>query len=259
MSGDRATPGRAGRRPVPGLPLLAAALLLLAGGTGTILERARQASGIGFSRARVPLGGFEPLAVNLLWARGDVALSEGRLSDAVAAITLVTELQPRVTAAWGFLSYILAWARSESSGDPEEQWRWVREGIRILSRGLALNPGNPELLWTMGRIYRYRLSWDPALRDLAERKLGRAPEELAVEWFRRLHRRAPSDVSRQEMAEAARRLGLLRERRGDRSGAVRSLEESLRFFRALAREPDAELARRRATEIQALLERLRGR
>ena len=77
-------------------PLIVVVLFLLAGASGTRLVTLRRDEGIPMSAARVPLGGFEPLAVSFLWMRATEQTAAGNLSGAVASYRLLTELSPLI-------------------------------------------------------------------------------------------------------------------------------------------------------------------
>jgi tetratricopeptide (TPR) repeat protein len=241
--------------------LLPVALLGAAALTGLRLEGVREEAGIPRSAARVPLGGFEPVAVSLLWLRQEEFLEQRRLSEAVTAIRLVTELQPRVAEGWSLLASILAWQVSESSGDPEEQWRWAKEAIDLLHRGLALNPDAEPILWRLGHIHHQRLSvvLYPELSAVAERELGRPPEAVALEHFRKLTTLDPEyAVYRVRWGEAAYVLGVRLVRSGDRAAAVAALIEARDAWEPLEADPEYEVIREKMPAIRSLLERLRS-
>jgi len=233
-------------------------LLALAAGSGVQLDRAREATGAAPTAARIPLGGFEPLAVNLLWLRAEELRREGRLTAAVDRYRLAIELQPRVADGWVFLARAVGWTRSEVA-DPERSWRWVAEGLAILDRGLARNPGNVELLFEKGRLYFDRLAAKPRMRTVALRELGVPPEEKAAEAFREVLARQPRHPARSYLARALLQLALLREEAGDPEGAVAAAEESLRHLREIAREPSQTGAARLAGELEDFVERLKER
>ena len=236
-------------------------LLALAAFTGSELESARDSAGIPRSAARVPLGGFEPGAVSLLWLRQEELLEERRLSEAVATIRLVTELQPRVPDAWALLGGLLAWHVSDSSGDPEEQWRWTEEALRIFGRGIEHNPDAPKILFELGFVYAQRLSHDlfPDLHAVAARHLGRPPEALALEAFRELAAREPDYAPYAVMrGETARQLAFRRLEQGDEAAAIPALEEARDVLRPLSEDPDSGQIRERLEQIERLLERLRS-
>ncbi len=181
--------------------LFAVVLLLLAAGSGLWLERIREEADIPMSAARVPLGGFEPLAVSFLWIRAEQMRAAGDLPQAVATYRLVTELSPHVAPAWVLPAHLLVWTDS-GTGDPEAEWRWVREGLALLERGLELNPDDPHLLWTLGQTLYFRISENAELRTIAVRELERLPEEWAAETFARLVVLDPGDLA-ENMLRAA--------------------------------------------------------
>jgi hypothetical protein len=191
--------------------LLAVVLLVLAGLAGRRLTAVRREAGIRMSAARVPLGGFEPLAVSFLWMRAVERRQAGDLPGAVTAYRLVTELSPRVGPAWALPAHLLVFTQS-ANDDPEVQWRWIREGLDLLERGLELNPDEPELLLTLGLAYYGPISGDPAVREVAIRDLGRTPEDLAVETFTRLRDVDPGEVVTALLEDAVRRRDAVRTR-----------------------------------------------
>ena len=238
-----------------GAPVLCAALLGLAGLTGLLLESSREEAGIVPSPARIPLGGFEPLIVDLLHLRADAYLVQGRLPEAVAAIRMATELQPRVPDHWAILGHLLAWETSQSSGDPEVQWRWAREGLEVMERGLEHNPDSPALLLALGQLYLLRVVRYPDLRELAVRDLDTPPAARARDAFRRCMEVDPSVFALGGYAESCRVLGIRLGEQGDREGALRALRAAREAFSELALDPETEAA---AAIVDAISERIRG-
>jgi hypothetical protein len=231
-------------------------LLLLAGLSGLWVEHVRERTGIVPSPGRVPLGGFEPLAVDLLYLRATDLLNQQRLPEAVTSIRLVTELQPRVAEGWALLGTLLAWRISESSGDPEEEWRFARQGYRVILRGLEHNPDSYHLTFALAQLAWMRLAVDPELVPLVERDLGLTPARIARKAFRRLLEvdpEAPPGPGIAGEAETGRLLGLRLLERGEREEAKKALRASLGLFRGIAADPEATEAQRRVEEIRELL------
>ncbi len=240
--------------------LPAALLLVLAGLSGLLAGRAREAAGIIPSPAQIPLGGFEPLAVDILYLRADQLIKEQRLPEAIAAVRLVTELQPRVPDGWAVLGNTIAWRNSESSGDPEEQWKYAREALVILERGIEYNPDSQKLRFALGIFFLLRLESQEDIRPVAERELGAPPTAFALKAFHEADRIRPDDwpvIS--GMAESARLYGLRLLELGDPIGAEPVLRESLKHFERLFERSGADVARLRISEIRATLEELSGR
>jgi len=240
--------------------LPAALLLLLAGLSGLLAERARVAAGIISSPAQIPLGGFEPLAVDVLYLRADELIEAQRLPEAIAAVRLLTELQPRVPDGWAVLGKVIAWRNSESSGDPEEQWKYAREALEIFERGIEYNPDSQQLHFALGVFFLMRLTMREDIRPVAERELGAPPSAFALKAFHESDRLRSDDwPAISGMAESARRLGLRLLELGDRSGAKAALRESLEHFERLFDRSGADVAREQIDRIRATLEELSGR
>jgi len=239
--------------------LPAAILLVLAGLAGLLADAARDEAGIIPSPGRVPLGGFEPLAVDVLFLRADQLLQEQRLPEAMAAVRLVTELQPRVPDGWAVLGHFIAWRNSESSADPEEKWKYAREALRIYQRGLLHNPDSYDLQFDFGIFALGRLTRDD-IRSVAERELGVPPSALALSAFREAERLRPDKrPAIAGMGESARLLGLRLIDRGDRDGAEIALRESLTQFGRLIKQSDTAELQDKMSEIRATLKGLSGR
>ncbi|MCU0727706.1 MAG: hypothetical protein MUE73_18255 [Planctomycetes bacterium] len=232
-----------------GAAAVAAACLLVAGASGLALERATSGAGRPAAAASVPLGGFEPVAVDLFYFRATTLLSEQRLPEALAAIRVVTELQPRVAEGWALLGFLLAWRNSATSGNPEEQWRFAREGLRIIERGIEWNPVSPALASVHAELLLMRVVGEEGVRGVAEREWGRPPEAAARDAFRRLCTLKPSKHALTGFAEASRLLGERLLAKGDRTGAAAAFREALPIFREIAEDPEAAPARLRAEEI----------
>ncbi len=240
--------------------LPAAILLVLAGLGGLLADAARDDAGIIPSPGRVPLGGFEPLAVDLLFLRADQLLQEQRLPEAMAAVRLVTELQPRVPDGWAVLGHYIAWRNSESSGDPEEQWKYAREALGIYRRGLRHNPDSYDLQFAFGMFVLARLTAREDIRPIAERELGEPPSALALSAFRKaVHLRPDERPAIAGVGESARLLGLRLLERGDRDGARSALRESLTNFERLIERSDTTELQDKLSKIRSTLDELSRR
>jgi len=235
------------------LPLL---LFVVAGLAGRFVTTIRRDEGIPVSVARIPLGGFEPLAVSYLWMRAEEMREAGGLPEAVASYRLVTELQPHVGPAWALPAHLLVWTRSDGE-DPEAEWRWVREGLDLLHRGLALSPDDTEILWAFGLTYYRRLALEEHLRPVAVRELGRMPEELAVEAFRALDRLDPGDAVTAYLTDSLRLLGRRADEAGETERALAAYREVLPRLLALAEKSEA--VREEADRIRLRIEALEKR
>ncbi|NLK41005.1 MAG: hypothetical protein GX298_02985, partial [Planctomycetes bacterium] len=138
-------------------------ILCLAVGAATLIGAAMQLDGIRTAReemglvattalenappslafATVALGAFRGLLVNILWIRADNLKQEGKFFDAKQLAEWITTLQPRFAAVWDFHAWNMAYNISVAipNTQPEERWRWVRNGYELLrDRAIPLNP-----------------------------------------------------------------------------------------------------------------------
>lgn len=230
--------------------LAALVLFALAAWSGREIGLRREAAGLP-ATVRAPLGGFEPLAVDVLWMRGNRLLSERRLFEAAAVFRLVAEIEPHVTEAYVFPAWVLAWTGARSA-HPEAEWPWVAQAIELIDKGLAVNPRDVQLLFTLAQIHYRRLALEESIYGIAREKLGRRPEEAAIEVLDRLEVLDPK-LAEALLADTWRRLGERRLAEGDEAGARVAFLEALPRWRKLAAGPDPGGAPARVAEIESRL------
>ena len=106
----------------------------------------------------VALGGFRGLIADALWMRATRMQEEGRYFELVQLADWITTLEPRFTAVWIFHAWNLAYNVSVLMNDPDERWRWVQQGIRMLrDEAIPYNPGDPELYWQLGWMFQHKM------------------------------------------------------------------------------------------------------
>lgn len=98
------------------------------------------------------LGGFRGIAAEVVWFRADRLQSEGRFAELAQLATWLTFFEPHTAEVWVYAAWNLAYNISVMMPTPEDRWRWVEAGLRLLrDDGLRLNPGDPvvyrELSW----------------------------------------------------------------------------------------------------------------
>ena len=123
------------------------------------------------------LGGFRGLAAEVIWFRADRLQDEGRYAELAQLSAWLTFLEPHTPEVWAYAAWNLSYNISVSMPTPQDRWRWVEAGIRLLrDDGLRLNPRDPVL-------YR-ELSWMFLL------KLGGSLDEAGVyyrsEWKKKI-------------------------------------------------------------------------
>ncbi len=112
--------------------------------------------------ATVAMGAFRGLVVDILWLRADRLKEEGQFFDAKQLAEWITALQPRFGAVWEFQAWNMAYNISAAipATQPEERWRWVRNGYELLrDKGIPLNPKNILLYRELARIFQHKMGW----------------------------------------------------------------------------------------------------
>ncbi len=108
----------------------------------------------------VALGGFRGIAADLLWMRAIHLQEEARVLELVQLSDWITALEPQFTSVWAFHAWNLAYNVSIMFSVPEDRWRWVQHGIRLLrDRALVFNPQHPVLLRELGWLYQHKIGF----------------------------------------------------------------------------------------------------
>ena len=151
------------------LILVAVGFLFLAAQRNAPLRDLRQASGITqadplhnapplVAFTTVALGGFRGIVADFLWLRASRLQQEGQYFELVQLADWITKLEPRFTSVWAYHAWNLAYNISVLFNAPEDRWRWVSHGIRLLrNEGLVYNPGEPRLLYELGWLFQHKI------------------------------------------------------------------------------------------------------
>ena len=132
----------------------------------------------------VMLGGFRGIAVDWLWLRIAALQDQGDYAAGVQLADWITQLDPESTETWVFHAWNMSDQFSSTMTTPEDRWRWIWNGIRLLrDEGLRLHGDDPDLYAELALIYYYRigaetdvfhLSYKRNLAGLTEAALGGA-------------------------------------------------------------------------------------
>jgi len=96
--------------------------------------------------------------VNYLWIRADQLKEEGRFYDAMQLAEMICRLQKRYPGVWQFHAWNMAWNISVATHTPEERWRWVYNGLRLLrDQAIPLNRKSIGLYKDLGWIYLFKI------------------------------------------------------------------------------------------------------
>ena len=110
--------------------------------------------------ATVAMGAFRGLIVDILWMRADNLKQEGKFFDAKQLAEWITTLQPRFATVWDFQAWNMAYNISVAipNTQPEERWRWVRNGYELLrDRAIELNPKSILLYRSLAWIFQHKI------------------------------------------------------------------------------------------------------
>ena len=158
------------RRAVPiVLAVLAGALLWAAGGRHGTLVKLRAEYELSSSEplknapplmafTTVVLGGFRGLIADALWLRASRLKADGKYVELVQLSDWITKLEPRCSEVWEFHAWNMAYNVSVMMPAPEDRWRWIQSGIRLIrDQGLYYNPTDARLHWYLGWIYQHKI------------------------------------------------------------------------------------------------------
>jgi hypothetical protein len=137
------------------------------------------------------LGGARTVVVDLLWLRADLRRTQGHTLELPALYNVIAELDPKNSLAWEYHADVLiANLPLTAAGEPDGGWRYFRSGLELLQRGLAHDPANQGLTYTLA-LHATRVATErPAeWRTQAGEVLGADPLEAAMVMLADAHAR----------------------------------------------------------------------
>ncbi len=106
----------------------------------------------------VAMGSFRGLLADVLWLRAASLQEEGNYFEMVQLASWITKLQPRFSGATAYLAWNMAYNISVTCSLPEDRWRWIQEGIKLIrDEALVYNPADPSLYKELGWIFQHKL------------------------------------------------------------------------------------------------------
>jgi len=143
------------------------------------------------------IGGLRSIAAEIVWFRADRLQDEGRYVELAQLASALTFMEPHTPEVWSYAAWNLAYNVSVMMATPEDRWRWVYAGLRLLrDEGLVLNPRDPELCRELAWLFElkigtkidsaaatYRAKWKAIVEDVRSRG---AWEELRMDPMRML-------------------------------------------------------------------------
>jgi len=149
----------------------AAALLIAAGSQLDYINAQRQKMNLisneplenappSLAFATVAMGAFRGIVVDVLWMRADRLKQAGQFFDAKQLAEWITMLQPRFASVWEFQAWNMAYNISVAipATEPEQRWRWVKNGYELLrDKAIPLNPNSTLLYRELARIFQHKI------------------------------------------------------------------------------------------------------
>ena len=125
---------------------LAVLALPLLGGAAWFCQRGEDKGSAEADLVIAGLGGFRGIIAEVVWFRADRLQDEGRFSEMAQLANILTTLEPHTPEMWAYAAWNLAYNISVMMPTPEDRWRWVESGLKLLrDDGLRLNPTSPDL------------------------------------------------------------------------------------------------------------------
>jgi len=104
-------------------------------------------------------GAFRGLLTNIAFIRAEQMKEQGRYYDAMQLAEWICKLQPRFPSVWTFHAWNMAWNISVTTHTPEERWKWVYNGVKLLrDEGLKYNPRSVGLYKQLAWIFVNKMS-----------------------------------------------------------------------------------------------------
>ena len=104
------------------------------------------------------LGSFRGILADVLWLRAASLQDSGNYFEMVQLANWITELQPRFSGATAYLAWNMAYNISVTCSLPEDRWRWVMEGIRLIrDKAIDYNPNDPVIYKELGWIFMHKM------------------------------------------------------------------------------------------------------
>jgi hypothetical protein len=151
----------------------------------------------GIAVTQAMLGSFRGLAVDMLWARAEQMKQDGQFYEAMELSRMITLLQPRFPQVWSFQAWNMAYNISVATHTPEERFKWVNAGVKLLrDEGIPLNPNSVLLYKELAWIFLHKIG------QFSDDLHWYYKQELAKEWHEVLG--APPTGPSQEVIEAFR-------------------------------------------------------
>jgi hypothetical protein len=101
--------------------------------------------------------GMRGVAVNLLWIELDEQKDMKRWAEMQATTESIVRLQPHYEKVWDINGWNLAYNTSAEWDAVPDRYYWVKQGAKLLKRGVARNKKSTELYYRMGKVLQHKI------------------------------------------------------------------------------------------------------
>jgi hypothetical protein len=131
------------------------------------------------------LGGFRPLAIDVLWIRADALFRQGRLWELAALFRGIVALDPGNAAVREFAAWHLSYNVALAEPGPDRRFEWFLRGMEILG---APPEGKPRdnatrVLGARMMVDRFGSGVFPGFAERVAALYGAPPLETAAGWL----------------------------------------------------------------------------
>ncbi len=107
--------------------------------------------GVGLTPALIAaMGGFRPLAADLVWLKADQVWEGGSWWAMLPLLDAVVQLDPKFELAWQVYGWHCAYNLNAESKTAVDKNYWLQRGIEILERAVEANPDSWRMKWELG-------------------------------------------------------------------------------------------------------------
>lgn len=101
--------------------------------------------------------GLRGVAVNMLWIEHDLQRDMKRWAEMQATTESIVRLQPHYEKVWDMHGWNLAYNTSMEWESVADRYYWVKQGAKLLQRGVARNKKSTELYYRTGIVYQQKI------------------------------------------------------------------------------------------------------
>ncbi len=103
--------------------------------------------------------GMRGVAVNLLWIELDQQKDMKRWAEMQATTESIVRLQPHYEKVWDMNGWNLAYNTSAEWDLVRDRYYWVKQGAKLLKRGVARNVRSTELYYRTGKVIEHKIGY----------------------------------------------------------------------------------------------------